>query len=285
MEARPELKGPGCLGELAKVLAAEWKDMIPEEKRTYDEEAAKLRETYKEEKRAYCERHPEFVPQKRGSAPKRAASRGGTRNHKRRRRQSGRSREDEAEDDLEDEDDEESAASMEAEEEGTKEVRRSQRLRETPAQGLAPGATLVLHPPTPNRRNRKRSAEDGEDRAADESGSHMSFRQYLEYDRQQDKLRAAARLERQKRKLVNGESSDEELQMALAISLSESQAESQAPVTSRSEESLVETGSSARSKVDGESQESSAHPDRFVPNEGEGDDKPAEEYQGQGASE
>jgi len=152
-----------------------------------------------------------------GSAPKRAASRGSIRNSKRRRRQSGRSGKDEAEDDLEDEDEGEDSMGEDA-----AEVRRSQRLHETPTQGLAPGTTLVHHPP-PNQRNRKRSVEE----EADEPGGRMSFREYLEYDKKQEKLRAEARLERQKRKLVNGDSSDEELQMALAISLSESQAESQ----------------------------------------------------------
>jgi len=152
-----------------------------------------------------------------GSAPKRATSRGSIRNSKRRRRQSDRSGNDEAEDDLEEEDEGE-----DSQDEDAAEVRRSQRLRETPTQGLAPGTTLVHHPP-PNQRNRKRSVEE----EADEPGGRMSFREYLEYDKKQEKLRAEARLERQKRKLVNGDSSDEDLQMALAISLSESQAESQ----------------------------------------------------------
>jgi len=51
----------------------------------------------------------------------------------------------------------------------------------------------------------------------------MSYNEYLSFDREQDRARKAALRERQQRKLVNGQESDEELQLALALSLSESQ--------------------------------------------------------------
>eukprot|EP00930_Biecheleria_cincta_P020856 TRINITY_DN15596_c0_g3_i1.p1 TRINITY_DN15596_c0_g3~~TRINITY_DN15596_c0_g3_i1.p1 ORF type:complete len:2674 (+),score=607.81 TRINITY_DN15596_c0_g3_i1:20-8041(+) len=91
-------------------------------------------------------------------------------------------------------------------------VRRSQRLKESPApQGLA-NITLVHHPPAPARKKQGEATVD-----------RMSWREYLEFDRKQDKLRAEARRQRQQRKLVNGDSSDEDLQMAMAMSISESQ--------------------------------------------------------------
>eukprot|EP00931_Biecheleriopsis_adriatica_P026180 TRINITY_DN1594_c0_g1_i2.p1 TRINITY_DN1594_c0_g1~~TRINITY_DN1594_c0_g1_i2.p1 ORF type:complete len:2278 (+),score=582.51 TRINITY_DN1594_c0_g1_i2:35-6835(+) len=152
------------------------------------------------------------APPKRGAAAKRAASRklAGSRDpprsQKRRKRNGNSSNEDEAED--------EKAADAAVEES----LRRSQRIRESPGpQGLA-AVTLIHHPPTPTSRRQNQSKD-----VPVETKGNMTFREYLEFDRQQDKLREQARLERQKRKLVNGDSSDEELQMAMALSLSESQ--------------------------------------------------------------
>ncbi|CAE7210457.1 unnamed protein product, partial [Symbiodinium sp. CCMP2456] len=95
-------------------------------------------------------------------------------------------------------------------------VRRSQRLREpeSPSAQVA-SSTLVHHPPQ-EQRTRKGLL-------APELTNRMSFREYLAYDREQERQRNQARLDRQKRKLVNGDSSDEDLQLALALSMSESQ--------------------------------------------------------------
>ena len=68
-------------------------------------------------------------------------------------------------------------------------------------------------------------AETGPGRGKETADSkRMSFREYLEYDREEEKQRTQARQERQQRTLVNGDSSDEEMQLAMALSLSESQA-------------------------------------------------------------
>ncbi|CAE6927596.1 SUMO1 [Symbiodinium sp. CCMP2592] len=95
-------------------------------------------------------------------------------------------------------------------------ARRSQRLRdpESPSTQVT-SSTLVHHPPQ-EQRTRKGLL-------APELTNRMSFREYLAYDREQERQRNQARLDRQKRKLVNGESSDEDLQLALALSMSESQ--------------------------------------------------------------
>ncbi|OLP77008.1 hypothetical protein AK812_SmicGene42982 [Symbiodinium microadriaticum] len=84
-------------------------------------------------------------------------------------------------------------------------VRRSQRLRDPEESAAQAGGWQ--RPP---------KAEEGR-------WNRMSFREYLAYDREQERQRNQARLDRQKRKLVNGDSSDEDLQLALALSMSESQ--------------------------------------------------------------
>ncbi|CAE7573398.1 SUMO2 [Symbiodinium natans] len=94
-------------------------------------------------------------------------------------------------------------------------VRRSQRLQESPVQ--VSSTTLVQYPPEVQRPKSRQGLP------AAELANRMSFREYLAYDREQERQRNQARLNRQKRKLVNGESSDEEMQLALALSLSESQ--------------------------------------------------------------
>jgi len=95
-------------------------------------------------------------------------------------------------------------------------ARRSQRLRDPePPSTQVTSSTLVHHPPQ-EQRTRKGLL-------APELTNRMSFQEYLAYDREQERQRNQARLDRQKRKLVNGESSDEDLQLALALSMSESQ--------------------------------------------------------------
>lgn len=91
--------------------------------------------------------------------------------------------------------------------------RRSKRLQDS--EQVFPNATLVHHLPTPPRKEKEG--------VPGEVSKRMSFREYLQFDREQEKMRNQARLARQKRKFVNGDSSDEELHMALALSLSESQ--------------------------------------------------------------
>lgn len=91
--------------------------------------------------------------------------------------------------------------------------RRSKRLQDS--EQVFPNATLVHHLPTPPRKEKEG--------VPGEVSKRMSFREYLQFDREQEKMRNHARLARQKRKFVNGDSSDEELHMALALSLSESQ--------------------------------------------------------------
>lgn len=95
-------------------------------------------------------------------------------------------------------------------------ARRSQRLKSQPQ---VTTATLVHHVPV-----KRRESKEGQAKA--DAAARMSFREYLAYDREQEKQRNQARLERQKRKFVNGDSDDEDFHLAMALSLSESQAES-----------------------------------------------------------
>jgi len=66
-------------------------------------------------------------------------------------------------------------------------------------------------------------ATSGNDKSRREPAEHMSYSEYLSFDREQGRARSAALRERQQRLLVNGEESDEELQLALALSLSDQQ--------------------------------------------------------------
>ncbi|CAE8634540.1 unnamed protein product [Polarella glacialis] len=261
LEARPELKGAGQFGELARLLAAEWKEMGDQDKKTYEEQAEVLRQRYVPEKVAYEERHPK-TPRKRASQSKaqtgRPSAADGARKPKRKRATSRRK----SAGGGGSEDDEDEAAASDAESEDEIELapidsgaslRRSTRIRESPFGAVAGVASTVIHHPPPStyaaRKRRASDAGEAPAPAADSAGvapaegaalppdpasapvakarlvpDHMNFREYLKFDREQEQLRAQAREARQKRKLVNGESSDEELQLAMAMSLSESQA-------------------------------------------------------------
>ncbi|CAJ1333368.1 unnamed protein product, partial [Effrenium voratum] len=99
--------------------------------------------------------------------------------------------------------------------------RRPKRRRESSEECDTPEVTP--EPVAGLRRSRRVSGAEGRMQPTAEVTRKMSFQEYLAYDREQEKIRNQARLDRQKRKLIDGSSSDEELHLAMALSLSESQ--------------------------------------------------------------
>jgi len=120
------------------------------------------------------------------------------------------------------------SASASGGEEKRQKLRRSARLRE--AQPMVSATATIIHKPPPfsQKRPRKEAAE-AEAAASPESkvepdSQYMSFEEYLKYDKEQGKLVAKAREERQKRMLVSGvDDEDEEYQLAMALSISMAQ--------------------------------------------------------------
>lgn len=104
----------------------------------------------------------------------------------------------------------------------TQGLRRSARLREGPQ--ISSTTTIIHHAPeSSQKRPRKDKQASGIDAvtSTEKKDQYMSFEEYLKYDREQERLVARAREERQKRMLVSGvEDEDEEYQMAVALSLS-----------------------------------------------------------------
>lgn len=99
--------------------------------------------------------------------------------------------------------------------------RRPKRRRESSEECDTPEVTP--EPVAGLRRSRRVSGAEGRMQPTAEVTRKMSFQEYLAYDREQERIRNQARLDRQKRKLIDGSSSDEELHLAMALSLSESQ--------------------------------------------------------------
>ena len=156
------------------------------------------------------------VPKAVAKPPKAARGRG--RGSKRKSRSSGRKSEEED--------------SMEAPLVEPTNARRSKRLQSSDQ--VTSNATLVHH--TPQSQPKRKDLAEGTVPTG-EASKRMSFREYLQFDREQEKMRNEARLARQKRKFVNGDSSDEDLQLAMALSLSESQN----PGESQQESASLET--------------------------------------------
>lgn len=145
--------------------------------------------------------------------------------------------------------DSDSSSIVDSGHEGDEGLRRSARLRETPMVALASSVTIVHHPP-PSGKRRKRKIDDAAEQMSTQDGSvkqesakdtgqgqtqvafseeepepeRMTYKEYINHDRQQAKLHEQARRQRLRRREINGTDSDEELQLAMALSLSESQA-------------------------------------------------------------
>jgi len=109
--------------------------------------------------------------------------------------------------------------------------RRSDRLRETPPEQAL--VTIVHHPP-PDLKRRRKAGHSPTDMPQETGGipveampEHMTYQEYLRYDREQEKKREDARHQRAKLEAVNG-AGDEDLQFAIALSLSMSQNETTA---------------------------------------------------------
>lgn len=213
---------------VGQMVSAEWKALSQEAREPYEEEASMLMQQYKIDKAAYLERHPELA--RKGAKRRRVSV-----------RKAAAGREEELDLDGGDSDDSASSALSAAAAEG---LRRSTRLRESPTAHMPACVTLVHHPPPDGRRKRKSgaaleltegkeeedkllSAEPGFAPRVDEEEpepEHMTYREYLSYDKEQERARTEARRRLQQQALVNGgEDSDEEVQFARALSLSESQ--------------------------------------------------------------
>ncbi|CAK0893904.1 unnamed protein product [Prorocentrum cordatum] len=207
LAARPELKGGGrdVLGEVAKALGTEWKELGEEARAPYERRAQELRAEYTEKKLEYLARHPEV----RRAAPRRVAA--GAPASRSRRTLTSRA-------DTDDEDSGPDDASADA----GGAVRRSSRLRETPLEALAAqtsASVMIQHPP-PELGKRRRTGDLSQSSPGSRGEQHMSYREYLSHDREQDRV-----VDDAKRLLIQTQSfnggPDEDLQLAIAMSISE----------------------------------------------------------------
>mmetsp|Transcript_70533 Transcript_70533/g.147701 ORF Transcript_70533/g.147701 Transcript_70533/m.147701 type:complete len:647 (-) Transcript_70533:108-2048(-) len=106
-------------------------------------------------------------------------------------------------------------------------VRRSERLKSSPFAALSGSITIVHQPKMlkqkpPSTTTIRAGGEEGE-KVEPASGDRMSYREYIEHDRDTQRRVDEAKLARVKTRDINGAESDEELSLALALSLSESQ--------------------------------------------------------------
>eukprot|EP00929_Paragymnodinium_shiwhaense_P012276 TRINITY_DN11912_c0_g1_i4.p1 TRINITY_DN11912_c0_g1~~TRINITY_DN11912_c0_g1_i4.p1 ORF type:complete len:2705 (-),score=759.65 TRINITY_DN11912_c0_g1_i4:133-8247(-) len=245
LEEKPELAGN--VTEQTKALSAEWKGLAEDAKKPHAEEAAELKKSYEVAKAEYFARHPELAAGKRPGKP------AGKPKRKRPRRSSyaGQADNESAEDEV----GSDASNSTDSENENELEtiVRRSARLKE-----LGPvtrSSTMpIIHQAPPSRERtvpvnqQETTPAEAPDEVQKSEGSQassaskktatpkrrassaakldrMSYQEYLAYEKEQDAVRKAAREEAQLQQYFNGQAGDEELQLAMAISLSESQAQ------------------------------------------------------------
>jgi len=123
-------------------------------------------------------------------------------------------------------------------------ARRSQRLLDAPRAANYPlpnpaKVTIVHHPPASHPRRKTQATRKTTDLSPEivamdqdlkphlkeprPKTAHMSYQEYLSYDRQLEEQREVARREHAKRRRINGDESDDDLQLAMALSISESQ--------------------------------------------------------------
>jgi len=213
-----------ALGEQIKVFSAHYKELTDEEKTVYENEARDLRATFDENMKAYRARHPEVVKSKK---KKNAGA-------KRRAKSKEESLDDKIEEPTEDEADVVRKAPSSDEEVLGR--RRSLRLKEAAEAGaLRPrqGVDMIVHHTDWTTRKKRRSmlaltdgttgGEPLEEDPQESRSEHMTYKEYLQYDREQTALIEKARQARAHAKRINGSVMDEDLQLALALSLSESQ--------------------------------------------------------------
>mmetsp|Transcript_46860 Transcript_46860/g.111518 ORF Transcript_46860/g.111518 Transcript_46860/m.111518 type:complete len:1233 (-) Transcript_46860:145-3843(-) len=220
LEENPDFKKM-AIGEQVKVFASHWKELSDEERAVYETEACDAKAKYEEAMRSYTDRHPEAQLAKRR---RRSSAKPPTKRKSR--------------DIFEDEAKAAEAApySSSSEAEGNPEGRRrSARLRAASREEkdrYRPGVDMIVHHPPPSTtRPRQRFLAIGNGSAEEHSqplsivedaapAQHMSYKEYLQYDRQQSRLIEQAREARARAKQVNGSVMDEDLQLALALSMS-----------------------------------------------------------------
>lgn len=207
---RPELRSGGRegLGEIAKALGTEWKELSEEARAPYERQARELRAEYSARKGEYLARHPEA----RRAAPRSSAA-GAPASRSRRTLTSMPS-------------DGEDSGPDDAPADSGGAVRRSSRLRETPLEALAAqtSATVMIQHPPPETGRRLRRGDPSQLSPESRGEQHMSYREYLSHDREQDRVVDAAKRRRIQQESFNG-GPDEDLQLGIALSISEAQSQ------------------------------------------------------------
>lgn len=230
LAGRPELQGSTNIGEVSKLLAADWKALPEDGRRVFEAQAAEARAAHSEAMATYRVRHPDAATgASPGSAAKRKKAAGSQKSGKpRKARRSGAAGASEAGDT----DGEVSSESSDVQgRQEPKDVadakRRSARLAESPMAALAGSVTIVHHPPPVKRRKSKVEELHSPGRPAasedEPEPERMTYKEYLTHDRELQRKHQEAKKDRQKLREINGADSDEDLQVALALSLSESQ--------------------------------------------------------------
>lgn len=248
LEARPALRNES-IGEVAKALAAEWRQLSAEERKPFDEQAAEMQRQAPQPRRSSA---PTTMAGQQRPTHRRTLSGCSGRKRPRRRGTDEWDSGDES-DDCKEAETVDIGGNGDDADADVAPGRRSSRLLESPAQSRVPQDTPLVYHAEPSAKRRRKQLPQPEavaeapvstdvvalnsdctetgavavpatstnnDRKRDPA-EHMTYSEYLSFDREQDRVRGAALRERQQRLLVNGHESDEELQLALALSLSD----------------------------------------------------------------